>query len=119
MTVENSAQASEPAKDLRIAALIAYGLCLAAVMNGFTAVVGLVLAYVKRSDARGTVYESHFENLITLFWVSLVIGILLAGALMFGIFGLAMALSKGYPDNNQLRNFPGALSRSAASKAVA
>ncbi|MBI3676668.1 MAG: hypothetical protein HY243_08635 [Proteobacteria bacterium] len=97
MTAENSSQASEPAKDLRIVALIAYGLFLAAAMNGFTAVVGLVLAYVKRGDARGTIYESHFENLITVFWVSLVIAVLLACALLFGVFGLAMSLSKGYP----------------------
>jgi uncharacterized membrane protein len=37
--------------------------------------VALVLAYVQRGDARGTIWESHFANLIETFWVAVVIAI--------------------------------------------
>jgi uncharacterized membrane protein len=30
---------------------------------------------VKRDDARGTTWASHFDNLIVVFWVSLLVGI--------------------------------------------
>jgi uncharacterized membrane protein len=59
-----------PAADessLRIFALIGYGLLLLACSNGFTAIAGVVIAYIKRAEARGTVYESHFSNMITAF----------------------------------------------------
>jgi uncharacterized membrane protein len=93
-----SSPASEPAKDLRVTALIAYGLFIAALMNGFTAIVGLVLAYVKRDDARGTIYEGHFSNLITVFWTSLILVIVLVCLMLFGVFGIVASASKGYPE---------------------
>src|SRR6185295_6154146 len=40
-----------------------------------TTVVALILAYVQRGEGRGTVWESHFSNLIETFWVALVIAI--------------------------------------------
>lgn len=48
-------------------------------------IVGLILAYVKRGDARGTVWESHFDNAIEVFWISLVAGIVGALTIFFGI----------------------------------
>jgi uncharacterized membrane protein len=54
---------------LRATALIAYGLFLLALCNGVTAIAGVILLYVKRAEARGTLWESHFRNLITVFWV--------------------------------------------------
>ena len=48
---------------------------------GITALIGLIINYVKREDARGTVYESHFNWQIRSFWWALlwaVIGLLLA-----------------------------------------
>src|SRR5678815_1373819 len=58
--------------DLRLVAALVYGLYLFAVCTGITAIVGVVIAYVKRGDARGTVYESHFSNAITVFWISFI-----------------------------------------------
>ena len=40
-----------------------------------TTIVALVLAYVQRGEAHGTLWEAHFRNLIETFWVALVIGI--------------------------------------------
>ncbi|MDE2462448.1 MAG: DUF4870 domain-containing protein [Alphaproteobacteria bacterium] len=56
----------------RTVAIIVYLLYLAALVNGVTAFIGVVLAYVKRDDARGSVYESHFSNAIELFWIFLI-----------------------------------------------
>ncbi|WP_448976282.1 DnaJ domain-containing protein [Neisseria sp.] len=38
----------------------------------FTPVVGVIMAYVKRDEAQGTIYASHIDYLIKTFWVSLV-----------------------------------------------
>jgi len=74
----------------RLLAILVYGLYLAAFVNGITAIIGVVLAYVGRSDARGTVYESHFSNAITVFWVSFAVMLLfvaLAGAFALSLLG--------------------------------
>lgn len=73
----------------RTAAIIVYLLYLAALMNGLTAFVGVILAYVKRRDARGTVYESHYSNAIEVFWIFL-IGMLIAVPLCFVAIGIPM-----------------------------
>ncbi|HEY2019067.1 MAG TPA: hypothetical protein VGH38_36425 [Bryobacteraceae bacterium] len=59
-----------------------------------TTVVALVLAYVQRADARGTIWESHFRNLIETFWVTLVIGII-AIPLCFVFIGIPILIGLG------------------------
>lgn len=76
----------------RTMAIIVYLLYLAALINGLTAVVGVILAYVKRDDARGTAYESHFSNAIEIFWVFLV-GMLIAVPLCFVLVGIPMVVA--------------------------
>jgi uncharacterized membrane protein len=56
--------------------LLLYGLYLVALFTAFPMLIAAILAYWKRGLARGTVYESHFDNLIFVFWVSLVVGLL-------------------------------------------
>jgi uncharacterized membrane protein len=58
------------------------------------AVVGIILAYIKRDEVRGTIFESHFGNAILVFWVYLV-GMIVAGPLCFVLIGfpLVAALS--------------------------
>lgn len=69
-----------PATDTRTLALIVYGLYIGAVVTcGIAGVAGVVLAYIKRDESRGTVWHSHFENAIHAFWawfMMMVIGIL-------------------------------------------
>lgn len=57
------------ASDLRSLAIAGYVLFLLACVNGVTAFIGVIIAYVKRSDAAGTIWRSHFDNMITVFWV--------------------------------------------------
>jgi uncharacterized membrane protein len=58
-----------PATDARMLAIICYGLFLFAFTNGLSAIVGVVLAHIKRGEMRGTIWESHFTNLIHVFWI--------------------------------------------------
>ena len=49
--------------------VLCYVLFLIACVNGITAIIGVIIAYVKRRDAAGTIWESHLNNLILVFWV--------------------------------------------------
>jgi uncharacterized membrane protein len=81
-------------ESFRGTAIIAYVLFLIGFPSlHLTTVVGLVVAYVQRRDARGTVWESHFTNLIETFWISLLLG-LVAIPLIFA-FGLGIVLGVG------------------------
>ena len=56
--------------DLRTLAIIVYGLYLGAVLTcGLAGLIGVVLAYIKRDEAAGTPWASHFENAIQAFWI--------------------------------------------------
>jgi uncharacterized membrane protein len=61
--------------DLRTITHVAYGLyALGFVTGGFLAIATLaavVLVYVKRADAAGTYYASHFDWLLRTFWWAL------------------------------------------------
>ena len=57
------------ASDLRSLVFVCYVLYLLACINGVTAIIGVIIAYAKRRDAIGTVWKSHFDNLILVFWV--------------------------------------------------
>ncbi len=56
---------------------------VAILTGGFTAVIALIMAYVKREDVRGTYLESHCKWLIETFWWSL--GISILGAMLLGV----------------------------------
>lgn len=80
--------------DTRTLVIITYGLYLGAMFcGGVSGLAGVILAYVKRGDARGTIWESHFENAIHAFWAwfgMMVIGVLTAWFLIgFAIMGIA------------------------------
>jgi len=76
----------------RTTAIIVYLLYLAALINGLTAVIGVILAYVKRDDVRGTIYESHFDNAIEIFWIFLA-GMLVAVPLCFVVIGFPLVFA--------------------------
>lgn len=68
-------------ESLRNITHVVYALQALSFLFGFTAVVGVVINYVKRDDAAGTLYESHFTWQIRSFWWGLLwcaIGLLLA-----------------------------------------
>ncbi len=78
--------------DLGTYAWIVHGLYAVGLVTGFTAVPGVIIAYLKRGEATGTFYESHFAYAIRSFWI----GLLLAAvgvALCFVLVGfLVLAL---------------------------
>jgi uncharacterized membrane protein len=61
--------------------LVVYALQALSFAFGVTAIVGLVIDYIKRDEAAGTIYQSHFDWQIRTFWWGLVwtvVGIALA-----------------------------------------
>ena len=81
---------------LRTTAMICYVLYLVAFINGVTAIIGVIIAYVKRSDAAGTVWQSHFDNLIFTFWVLLAAFVLMLATLPVSLFSLAALFQQDF-----------------------
>ena len=80
--------------DLRQYTMIIYILYLASILIGVTAIVGVIMAYVKRADFAGTEYEDHITYLIRTFWIS-VIGSLIGFVLTFILIGFFILLAVG------------------------
>ena len=74
--------------DTRLLVILCYALFILTFTNGLTSIVGVVLAYVKRADARGTIWESHFNNLIGVFWTGVVFFVVFLALASVGLFGV-------------------------------
>lgn len=61
--------------------MIIYALYAASFFVGITAIVAIVMNYVKKEDVAGTFLESHFRWQIRTFWFSLLWGVI--GAITF------------------------------------
>lgn len=71
---------------LRTHALIAYALMVLGILSGgIFSLMGLIWAYIKRGDAAGSIYHSHFQNIISTFWISVVLSIVGVLLWFFGI----------------------------------
>src|SRR5215472_7013690 len=85
--------------DLRTILIVVYSLFILAIFNGATAIVGVIIAYLKRDAARGTLWEGHFTNIVHVFWIALGVAaialILLIEAA--GGFIFTMATTNGHP----------------------
>lgn len=79
---------STPLDRERLPLMLAYGLYLLAIANGLTMLIGFIIALVRRNEARGTPYESHYRNLITVFVVVMAFAGLMLVAAMAGMLGL-------------------------------
>jgi len=64
---------------------ITYGLYAVGFFSGITAIIGVVLAYVRRGDVRGTYLEGHFTYLIRTFWIGLLGGLASVLLMLIGI----------------------------------
>lgn len=86
--------ATDTLQSLRTVVTVVYALYAAAFFIGLTAIVAIVVDYVKRDDARGTWLESHFRWQIRTFWFALLWGVL--GVLTFVIaIGWLILLADG------------------------
>jgi len=83
-----SAGSSAGSED-RTMAIVVYGLYLAALLScGLAGIAGVIVAYIKRQDARGGIWASHFDNQIETFWIWLVL--VVAGGLTAWVLGLGL-----------------------------
>ena len=73
---------------LKTLTMVVYVLQVLSVFVGITAIVGVIINYVKRDEAVGTLYESHFDWQIRTFWWGLVWSIL--GFILLFAFGLGL-----------------------------
>jgi uncharacterized membrane protein len=90
----SAAPAGSAAERLRTYAIVVYVLYLL-FLPSFTCtmLIGVVVAYLKRNEARGTAFESHFVNAIDIFWVGLVVG--LVATAFIPLFGLGFLIHAG------------------------
>jgi uncharacterized membrane protein len=75
---------------LRQLTLVVYILQALSIFVGFTAIVGVIINYVKKEDAAGTLYESHFSWQIRTFWWGLAWSVL--GFILIFAFGLGLVV---------------------------
>lgn len=77
---------SADAETMRTATLVVYG-CLAGsiLTGGLTSIIAVILAYLKRGEAQGTIYEGHLSWAINTFWLSLVLSIFGMITLIVGV----------------------------------
>ena len=71
-----SGKTSEELASLKQITMVVYALqALGFLTGGATAIVAIIINYVKREDAAGTVYQSHFDWQIRTFWWGLLWGV--------------------------------------------
>jgi uncharacterized membrane protein len=113
---------SLPASDEKLASLktlatVIYALYAVSLFFGVTAVIAIVLNYIKREDAQGTWLESHFSWQISTFWwglLWLVVGaitwIILIGWLVWGVacVWFIYRIAKGWLNLNDNKPMPAA-----------
>jgi uncharacterized membrane protein len=85
-----SGKTSEELASLRTITTVVYALQALSFAFGVTALVGLIINYVKRDDVAGTLYESHFNWQIRTFWWGLLWGVL--GFILIFAFGLGLVV---------------------------
>ena len=86
--------ADDAQRKLRNIALAGYALQALAFFSGISVIVAVVLAYVKRDDARGTWLESHFRWQIRTFWFAL-IGVAIGVVTMIILVGWVVMAATG------------------------
>jgi uncharacterized membrane protein len=100
---------------LKTLATVIYALYAVSLFFGVTAVIAIVLNYIKREDVQGTWLESHFRWQISTFWwglLWLVVGwitwVILIGWLVWGAAGIwfIYRIAKGWLNLNDNKPMP-------------
>ncbi len=84
------AKTPEQLASLKQITLVVYALQALSFFFGVTAIIGVIVNYVKKEDAAGTLYESHFDWQIRTFWWGLLWGVV--GVLLIVAFGLGFVV---------------------------
>lgn len=108
-------QTDDKLASLKTLATVIYALYALSLFAGVTAIVAIVLDYIKLDDARGTWLESHFRWQIRTFWWSVVWGVLgwltiiiLIGWFILGVAGIwfIYRIAKGWLNLNDGKPMP-------------
>jgi uncharacterized membrane protein len=83
---------AEKLASLKQLTMVIYVLYALSAFTGFTGIVAIIINYIKREDAAGTLYASHFTWQIRTFWWSLVWGILGFATLLLGVGFVILAV---------------------------
>ena len=75
----------------RLLVVLAYGLYLLSFAGGFSLLVGAIIAVVRKPHARGSIYESHYRNMLVVVFVVLAFAGLMIAAAMAGVLDLLFA----------------------------
>lgn len=81
----------EDEQKLHTITLVVYILQAVSLFVGVTALVAIIINYIKRDDWRGSAYESHCIWQMRTFWYAL-LGYIVAGMLVFA-FGLGVLIA--------------------------
>jgi uncharacterized membrane protein len=81
---------AEQLASLKTLTFSVYVLQVLSVFVGITAIVGVIINYIKRDETAGTIYESHFDWQIRTFWWGLAWSIL--GFILLFAFGLGFVV---------------------------
>ncbi|MBL8509387.1 MAG: hypothetical protein JNM11_13000, partial [Chitinimonas sp.] len=85
----------EAERSMKNLVLAAYILLAVSLMTAIpTGLIGVIIAYVKRDEARGTWLAEHFRWQIEIFWYSLA-GCILASLLFVTLIGIPLAIIVG------------------------
>ena len=72
----NNIATTENEKSAKTLTTVIYALYAASYFVGITAIIAIVMNYVKREDVAGTYLESHFRWQIRTFWFGVLWGVL-------------------------------------------
>ncbi|WP_334134519.1 DUF4870 family protein [Tepidimonas sp.] len=81
----DAAPTAEALASLRQLTLVVYILYALSWLVGITALVAIIINYVKRADVAGTLYESHFTWQIRTFWWGLLWALLGGVTMVIGV----------------------------------
>ena len=87
---EQAAASSARNTAITVHALMAAGM----LFMGIPTIIGLVIAYLKRQDVAGTIYESHLTYAIRTFWIGLAMSFV-GSLLLIVVIGIPVLIFTG------------------------
>lgn len=63
-------------REARLSLHLIYGLYAATLLTAFPIFIGVVIAYIQRATSNGSIYRSHYDHLIGIFWTVLILNVI-------------------------------------------